>query len=230
MPYTEWINGEPIERLTPEERAAKKAEIKQAKLDKKKRKPGEIPKYIKGRKEGMDLEKRVAAKWNDGPEKKKKYNVKQRLDFTELAEEDEAEEEEVSPPATSVDSSHFARPKRSSLNTGFNTKATRQPNSGAMWYAKGDVKLSHALMEVKERGTKNARGEKQITIPKEWLTKQADEAFQERRSYWYIAFAYKGDDDVYIVKPYDHEIELITQLETLQKENEDLKRQLQEGH
>jgi hypothetical protein len=108
-------------------------------------------------------------------------------------------------------------------------EAKRQPNSGAMWFAKGDITFDHALMEVKERGSKNARGEKSISIPKEWLTKQADEAFQERRDYWYLAFAYKNDDGVYLIKPYDHEIEMVKELRRLAQENEQLKKQLEEN-
>ena len=222
MPYTEWINGEPVERLTPEEREVKKAEAKQAKLNKKKRKPGEVPKYVKGRKEGMDLEKRVANQWNKDDKQKKTYNVKQRIDLDAILGD---EEEESPQPAAPLNPAHFKPPLRSSINTGFDTKATRQPNSGAMWHAKGDITLSHALMEVKERGTTNARGEKQITIPKEWLTKQADEAFQERRDFWYLAFAYKNDDAVYIIKPYDHEIELVKRIEQLEHELNQLRQE-----
>lgn len=224
--YTEWVNGEPVERLTPEERERRKKEYKQKKLDKKKRVPGEIPHYIKGKKEGMDLEKRVAKKWNTyGEKKEKSYNVKKRLDVSELLGEDE-EESSSADHFPSINPAHFGPPKRSSMSTGFSSKAKRQPNSGALWHAKGDITLEHALMEVKERGTKNSRGEKQITIPKEWLTKQADEAFQERRHYWYIAFAYKGDEEIYLIKPYDHEIELVSRIDELEKEISHLKRQL----
>ena len=222
MPEEYWVDGVPMQRETPEEREARIAAQKEAKLEKKRRKPGEIPKYVKGRKEGMNLEKKIAAKWNSsfsGPEKKKTYNVKQRETF--LEEEPEEQEETVS----NMPSGFSTRtPKRLVKNQSTaGTEAKRQPNSGAMWYAKGDIMLDHALMEVKERGTLNARGEKTISIPKEWLTKQADEAFQERRDFWYLAFAYKGDDEVYIIKPYDHEIELVKEIRSLKEENERLR-------
>lgn len=101
-------------------------------------------------------------------------------------------------------------------------EAKRQPNSGAMWHSKGDIKLSHALMECKERGTTNARGEKQITIPKEWLDKMEKEAFQESREYWYLPFGYKGSDDIYLVKPFDHEMQIINELRAAREEIERL--------
>ncbi|MDK2600583.1 hypothetical protein QO179_24120 [Bacillus stercoris] len=86
-----------------------------------------------------------------------------------------------------------------------------------MWHSKGDIKLEHALMECKERGTTNSRGEKQITIPKLWIEKQEKEAFQEQRPYWYIPFGYKGDPGIYLVKSYDHEMELIYELRKARK-------------
>jgi hypothetical protein len=103
------------------------------------------------------------------------------------------------------------------------TEAKRQINSGALWHSKGDIKLDHALMECKERGTVTARGAKQITIPKEWLDKQEKEAFQEQRDYWYVPFGYKGDDSIYLVKPYDHELEIIYELRQAREEIERLR-------
>lgn len=226
MPYTEWINGEPVERLTEEERKERKEAMKAEKRNKKKRVDGEIPKYIKGRKEGMDLEKRIAKKWNNslGTKKKKTSNMKKRPSLELEEQEDELVEEK----GIKISKSFSTKTPTSTFHTGFETKAKRQPNSGAMWYAKGDITLSHALMEVKERGTVNGRGEKTISIPKSWLTKQADEAFQERRHYWYLAFAYKNDEEIYIIKPYDHEIEMVQRIEELGKENALLKEKLKE--
>ena len=131
-----------------------------------------------------------------------------------------------------TDSLQRQKPKKETirprLGTSRTNEARRQPNSGAMWFAKGDILLDHALMEVKERGTKNARGEKTISIPKEWLTKQAEEAFQEGREFWYLAFAYKNDDEVYIIKTLDHEIELMKELRKLTEENALLQEKLKE--
>lgn len=225
MPEDYWVDGVAFERETPEEREARIKAQKEAKLEKKRRKPGEIPKYVKGRKEGMNLEKKIAKKWNDsfgGKKEDKKYNVKQRQSFLD------EEPEKIEEPVSDIPSTFSAKtPKRLVKHKSTaGQEARRQPNSGAMWYAKGDITLDHALMEVKERGTVNGRGEKTISIPKEWLTKQEDEAFQERRDFWYLAFAYKNDDEVYLIKSYDHEIEMVKELRRLQAENEELKEKL----
>ena len=54
-------------------------------------------------------------------------------------------------------------------------------------------------------------------MPKEWLTTQEDEAFQEGRPFWYLAFAYKNDDEIYVIKPYDHEIEMVSYIKELEE-------------
>lgn len=105
-------------------------------------------------------------------------------------------------------------------------EAKRQPNSGATWKAKGDIKLYHALMECKERGTLSAKGEKQITIMKDWLDKMVVEAFKEGKNYWYLPFGYKGSDDIYIVKPFDHEMQIISELRAARERIEELEAQL----
>lgn len=107
-------------------------------------------------------------------------------------------------------------------------EARRQPNSGAMWHSKGDIKLHHALMECKERGTTNSRGEKQITIPKEWLDKMEKEAFQEGREFWYLPFGYKGSEDIYLVKPFNHEMQLINDVREARERIEQLEERLKE--
>lgn len=218
---TKWVDGQPFEVLSEEEREERKQLRKAEKIEKKKRKPGVLPTYHKGGKAGMDLENRFVKQWNNSlkEDKKKSYNVKKRLSIDE--DEDESETQE----GNNLFLDTFSTETPSSIQKpSFSKRASRQPNSGATWHSKGDVTLSHALVEVKERGTVNGRGEKTISIPKEWLTKQADEAFQERRDFWYLAFAYKGDEEIYIIKPYDQEIELIQRLEELEKENEQLKR------
>lgn len=217
-------------RETPEERAARKEAYRQEKRNKKKRKPGEIPTYIKGRKEGMAREQQITDEWNRhfGPKKglKKDSKIKPRFSL-ELAEEAEEAPEtrgiEVAESFSTDAPLVFRAPEPAK------EEAKRRPNSGAMWYAKGDISFEHALMEVKERGTVNARGQKTISIPKEWLTKQEDEAFLEGKPYWYLAFAYKGDPDVFLIKPYDQEMELIAELRRLQGENDALKNALDEG-
>ena len=216
----EWLKTPPL--ISPEERAAQKEARFQEKLDKKVRKGHEIPKYIKDRKEGMSREKQIQDRWNatisGKKQPNKKFNVKQRLDFD--IEEEEPETPQIKgiemPANFSTDAPVLKRDRPS-------YEAKRQPNSGAMWHAKGDITFEHALMEVKERGTVNSRGQKTISIPKEWLDKQADEAFQEGKPFWYLAFAYKGSEDVYVIKPYDDEIEMVSELRRLQAENKTLR-------
>lgn len=222
MPKTIWIDGVPYETETEEERNERIKKIKEEKKEKKARKKNEIPKYTKARKEGMDLENRFVDKWNSeigGKKESKKYNVKQRisLDF----EDDEDKSNEVSDSSSYKYSTKTPKSVPKKMNK-VKKEAKRQPNSGAMWYAKGDVLLDHALVEIKERGTLNARGEKTISIPKAWLLKQEDEAFQEQRHYWYLAFAYKNDSEIYLIKPYDQEIELVHELRKSHEENERL--------
>lgn len=190
--------------------------------------------HKKEKKEGMAFEKRVASQWNDkfGSKNKKKV-AKPRLDMVIDDEEQlEAENLEYRRQQASFDkpsmtirppSKTATPPKKKPLRD----EAQRQFNSGAFWHAKGDIKLEHALMECKERGTTNARGEKQITIPKEWLDKQEKEAFQEQRPYWYVPFGYKGDDAVYLIKPYDQEIEMIYEMRRAREEIERLQAELE---
>lgn len=166
--------------------------------------------HEKEKKEGMAFEKRVAQKWNDRMgTRTKKPVAKPRFEVSGEKED------------------HLPLPVQPKAAVKYEKQeAVRQPNSGAGWYAKGDIKLDHALMECKERGTVNAKGEKQITIPRLWITKQEEEAFQEQRPYWYIPFGYKGDEEVYLIKSYNHEMELIFELRRAEEEIDRLKQAL----
>lgn len=174
------------------------------------------------RKEGMAREQQITDKWNKKfsgkTEKPKKFNVKQRLSFDE---EDEPEEEKLK--GIEVSDNFSSEIPKTFVTQAPKSEAKRRPNSGAMWHAKGDISLENALIEVKERGTLNARGKKTISIPKEWLTKQADEAYLEGKEHWYLAFAYKGDEDVYLISSYDQEMDLIYELRRLEAENKHLR-------
>ena len=216
-------------KMSAEELAEKKEARFREKREKRKPKPGELPKYVKGKKEGMDLEKRVQKKWNDvmnGKPAAKTSNTKQRLSTEYFSKEKQAKPKPTGRQASKHFSADAPPPSASLVGSKMKQEAKRQANSGATWHAKGDIRLQHALMEVKERGTKNARGEKTISVPKEWLTKQADEAFFEGRDFWYLAFAYKGDDEIYLIKPYDHEIEMVAELRRLSDEVSALKEQV----
>lgn len=184
-------------------------------------------KYEKG---GMALEKKVAKQWNDSAAKKKKPPAKPRFSFMdEIEEEDEKTVEQILPkmPSKLKKASSTSSISDRTYGKSSSNEAQRQINSGALWFSKGDVTLDHALMEVKERGTKNARGEKTISIPKLWLEKQEDEATQEGKLFWYLPFAYKNDDRIYLVKPYEHEIQMVQDLRLLEEENIKLRKQLE---
>jgi hypothetical protein len=93
--------------------------------------------------------------------------------------------------------------------------ATRRPGSGAFWTFPGDVATPDALFECKERGTTTGRGEKTISIHKEWLTKIEAESIQAGKSYWALPFRYKEDSKIYIVKDYEEELNMIKQINSL---------------
>lgn len=105
----------------------------------------------------------------------------------------------------------------------------RQPNSGAIWSMPGDITTEEALMECKERGSTTSKGEKQIAINKTWLEKIAYESRTSGKPYWYLPFHYKGDGDIYLVKDFDHELEMIHQIKILKERVQELEGQLNEG-
>lgn len=193
-------------RLFHDPVAERKAKEEAKKQKKQEAKTAPLKTHQKEKKEGMGFEKRVANTWNQtmaglGTGSKSqggKKVSKPRLD--------------VAGPDSSGRGTHKA-----SMG-----EARRQPNSGATWKAKGDIKLHHALMECKERGTVNAKGEKQITIMKDWLDKMVIEAFKEGRDFWYLPFGFKGENDIYIVKPYDHEMQIIHDLRAARERIEEL--------
>jgi hypothetical protein len=166
----------------------------------------------KEKKMGMNFEQTVVKKWNNHFSKPKtKQHKKPRIMVEETAEDIPALFP-TAPSTASIPKAPLLAKKTASY------EAKRQVNSGALWHSKGDIKLDHALLECKERGTVNSKGEKTISIPKEWLDKQAIEAVKERRNYWYVPFRYKGSEDIYIVKPFDHELELIQRIRDLEEQ------------
>lgn len=95
--------------------------------------------------------------------------------------------------------------------------ARRQLNSGALHFALGDMiteeELTASLSEFKERGSVNARGEKTISIKKEWLDKLKEEAKLMNRDYYFLPFSYKGSDTDYVAMEYDI---LLSYIQTIQ--------------
>jgi hypothetical protein len=112
----------------------------------------------------------------------------------------------------------FQRDVKSRYKQVTGREAKEQPNSGAMWFAQGDVKAEEALMECKERaGTINAKGEKTFSISKEWLDKVAEEACYKP---WILPFRFKNDDEIYVVAKYDFFLELVQTIDFLKGEKD----------
>jgi len=72
----------------------------------------------------------------------------------------------------------------------------RQPNSGATMFAKGDVTLDYWLLECK---TKTKKSES-ITIHKEWIDKNSQEALFIGKPYNAVVFNFgPGEKNYYII-------------------------------
>lgn len=74
-------------------------------------------------------------------------------------------------------------------------KGKVQPNSGATMFAKGDVVLDDWLIECK---TKTSISQS-ISIKKEWLEKNEEEAFAMGKSYHALCFDFGDGKNYYIV-------------------------------
>jgi hypothetical protein len=96
--------------------------------------------------------------------------------------------------------------------------ARRQLASGALHFALGDMiteeSLTASLAEFKERGSVDARGNKQITIKRDWLEKLAEEARHMGKDYYFLPFTFKGDDKDYVALEYDI---LLSYVQTIQQ-------------
>lgn len=68
-------------------------------------------------------------------------------------------------------------------------------NSGATRFDKGDVKLDSWLIEAKTCTTVK----KSFAIKKEWLSKNAEEAFAMGKSYHTLAFDFGDGEQYYII-------------------------------
>jgi len=110
--------------------------------------------------------------------------------------------------------------------------AKRQIASGALSFALGDMiteeELSASLAEFKERGSRNSRGEKQITIQKKWLEDIKKEAAQMNKEYYFLPFSFKGSDIDYVAMEYDRLLAYVQQIQMLLEENRLLKEQLKD--
>lgn len=69
------------------------------------------------------------------------------------------------------------------------------PNSGSTPFIKGDVLTDQFLIECKTVTKK----QKQVTIYKEWITKNREEAFAMNREYNAVAFDFGDGEQFYII-------------------------------
>lgn len=99
-------------------------------------------------------------------------------------------------------------------------KAYETPNSGAIWHMPGDVVTEDDLMECKERGSLSAKGEKQITIKKDWLDKAKEEAFPSKRML--LPFGFKNDDEIYLVTEFDTFLGMVQTIDELERKIQEL--------
>ena len=97
--------------------------------------------------------------------------------------------------------------------------ARRQIASGALHFALGDMiteeEITASLAEFKERGSRDARGVKQITIKKEWLDGIKKEASQMGKEYYFLPFRFKGSDTDYVAIEFDVILSYVQTIQTL---------------
>lgn len=180
------------------------------------------------RKEGMQLEKDVVKQWNDGMNRKRKstFDTKKTLSEEFFGDDEELEVETKNHTISKTTLTQHKK-KQSMVGKSSKNEARQVANSGAGWSQKGDVVLEHALLEIKHRGSVNSKGKATISIPKEWLDKQKKEAAYEGKDFWYLPFAYKSDRNIYLIKDFEHEIQMVREMRELSEENERLKQLLE---
>lgn len=110
--------------------------------------------------------------------------------------------------------------------------ARRQIASGALHFALGDMiteeELTASLSEFKERGSKDARGAKTITIKKDWLDKLEEEARQMNKNYYFLPFTFKGSDKDYVAMDYEILLSYIQTIQALLEHNRMLSKLVEE--
>jgi hypothetical protein len=94
--------------------------------------------------------------------------------------------------------------------------ARQQIASGAFSFALGDMvteeEMTSSIAEFKERGELSAKGEKQITIKKQWLDKLEEEARMMKKDYFFLPFSFKDSQKEYVVISYD---QLLSYIQTI---------------
>jgi hypothetical protein len=111
--------------------------------------------------------------------------------------------------------------------------ARRQIASGALAHALGDMiteeELTASLSEFKERGSTDAKGQKQITIKREWLEKLKWEASQMGKDYYFLPFTFKGSDTDYVAMDFDILLSYIQMIQALNEQVRILRQQIDQG-
>lgn len=74
-------------------------------------------------------------------------------------------------------------------------KGKQTPNSGATAFVKGDVHTQLFLIECKTA----VRERQTVSIPKNWIVKNAEEAFAMGKPYSAVAYDYGDGENFYII-------------------------------
>jgi hypothetical protein len=101
--------------------------------------------------------------------------------------------------------------------------ARERPNSGAMYFAPGDIAAEEFLIEAKERGIK-ASGKTQFTITKKILDKIEEEAGLSKPGI--VTFGFKNSEEIYSITKFDLLLELYQTIDILRYENIGLRNQI----
>lgn len=109
--------------------------------------------------------------------------------------------------------------------------ARQQIASGALAHALGDMiteeELTASLSEFKERGSKDAKGAKTISIKLEWLEKLEEEAREMGRDFYFLPFSYKGHDKDYVALDYNILLRYIQTIQILLESNRLLRSEIE---
>jgi len=99
--------------------------------------------------------------------------------------------------------------------------AVRQIQSGAQWFATGDVADAIVHIEAKERQGNEivSRGEKSFTIEKKWLDKAVQEAEVSSKPS-FLPFRFKGDTNIHVVTQWKYIADLIRMVKSFMIEND----------
>jgi hypothetical protein len=100
-------------------------------------------------------------------------------------------------------------------------EAKRQIQSGAQWFATGDIADRLVHIECKERkgNELESQGTKSFTISKDWLDKAKEEAYNSGKP-TFLPFRFKGDDEVYLVTQWKYIAEVISLAKSSVVEND----------